>query len=149
MSIIYEALKKVERQGKQQGQPVQLKDKSQAAQRVPGLFLVSGVVAAVVLFAIWYSPKVFKALRHDAGVGIKDRQGGEETPALPALPAAPTAPNYTLEGIIYNQDNPLAIINGLILKKQEKIDDWEVINITPNEVEMMNTRDKTICKLGL
>lgn len=148
MSIIYEALKKVERQGKQ-GQPGQSQDRGKTPQRAPVLFLVSGVVAAVMLFAIWYSPKVFKALRHNAGVEIRDRQSREEAPALPVLPAAPAAPNYTLEGIIYNQDNPLAIINGLILKKQEKIDDWEVINITPNEVELMNTRDKTICKLGL
>ena len=56
---------------------------------------------------------------------------------------------YVLEGIIYNKENPIAVINGKILKKDGKIDRFLLRSIDVNSVELWNAEDNTILKLSL
>lgn len=56
---------------------------------------------------------------------------------------------YVLEGIIYNEGAPMAVINGKILRKNGKIDDLTVTNITPNKVELLNSKNNSTITLSL
>lgn len=51
--------------------------------------------------------------------------------------------SLNLEGIIYDEYSPAVIINGKVLRKKERIDTFEVIDITPATVELLNVKDNT------
>lgn len=141
MSIIYEAIKKLEN-----------KDKS----KLPGknkkkTFLLLVLLVSIIVFAFsiqYFKKKVVKE------TNIKEAKG--PMPGMDSIPEKDAvdskedlSSNYVLEGIIYDYLAPLAIINGKILKKYDKIDDLAVINITPNSVELLNPKDNTILTLTL
>jgi hypothetical protein len=50
---------------------------------------------------------------------------------------------YNLEGIVYDNQESFAIINGKMLKKTEFIDDFQVSEITATSVELLNSKDNT------
>jgi len=55
---------------------------------------------------------------------------------------------YILEGIIYDEKAPLAMINGRMVKEKDKIGNLEVMEISPNSVKLLNLEDKTILTLS-
>lgn len=56
---------------------------------------------------------------------------------------------YSLKGIIYNAESPSAIINSQLVEKYAKIDDWQVMEISPSEVKLENTDNKSLLTLKL
>lgn len=56
---------------------------------------------------------------------------------------------YTLEGIIYDGEIPLVIINGTVLKTNDKIDNMEVLEITPSSTTLINPNDNSTQELKL
>lgn len=56
---------------------------------------------------------------------------------------------YSLKGIIYNAESPSAIINSQLVEKNGKIDDWQVMEISPSEVKLENTSNKSLLTLKL
>lgn len=55
--------------------------------------------------------------------------------------------NYSLEGIVHDGGNSLAIINGKVFKNYDRIGDYLIMDIDKSEVELVNIHDKT--RLGL
>lgn len=56
---------------------------------------------------------------------------------------------YILEGIIYEDKNSSVIINGMLLKLNERIDNWKVIKVTPTGAELKNIKDNSTLSLSL
>ncbi len=49
---------------------------------------------------------------------------------------------YVLNGVIEDGANSMAIINGKVLKLNDKIDSWQVKNISTREVSLANSLDE-------
>lgn len=155
MSIIYEAIKKLENKDKSK-----LPGKSKKNIFLLVLLLVS---ISIFVFGIQYSKNKVVSLSSitniikgllDQETNIKEAKGPMPKADLIAERDAvdskeDLSSNYVLEGIIYDHLAPLAIINGKIFKKYDKIDDLAVINITPNSVELLNSKNNTILTLVL
>jgi hypothetical protein len=164
MSIIYEALKKVESKDK---------DKSPKEGKKTALTLILSLVGIIfiIILGSQYSrnktplaqakgEKVKQFSRKEVkkkgtmaqttiGISTARSQSVAEKIASPPPPEEGGSADYMLEGIIYDSESPLAIINGKIFKKQDKIDDWQVIDITPTAVELRNLKDNTTFSLKL
>lgn len=69
-------------------------------------------------------------------------EAGEITPAA-SKPAVNTQnlPVYILQGIVYDENSPFAIINGKTLRKSDTIDGFVVIDIAPTIVTLKNLKD--------
>lgn len=66
----------------------------------------------------------------------------------PIAPAAPkVVPTFVLEGIVWDPAMPYAIINGELRGVGDRIDDFEVVEITQKRVTMK--RDDQVIDLGL
>ncbi len=50
---------------------------------------------------------------------------------------------YAIEGIVYDEEDPYAVINGEIVGKNDKLDNFIVIDITENTVELLNPENNT------
>jgi hypothetical protein len=133
MSIIYQALKKVEDKGK-----IRLSNKDRKKKLFIFLLPTISFSLFIVLGSLYFKKKNISLQISSKGELNLDRK--KSTP-LPSKKYPPN--NYILEGIIYDEKTPLAIINGKVLGKQERIDDLELISITPNSVELLNLNDKT------
>jgi len=146
MSIIYDALKKIENKNK-----VENKDRQQTApskKKNKNIFIL---MLLITVFCVLLIDLTYRQLKKSYALKQKKIQ---EALALQAqkLQNKPKAAegiekklpeNLNLEGIIYEEKEPLAVINGRILKVKDKIEDLEIVNITPNSVELINTRDNS------
>jgi len=147
MSIIYDALKKTEDKGR-------LNPGGSPRKKGKLFWLVFVICIALGLVFL-----LTKLPRKDVAVKTPQPEEVQTTKAAPAsaMEKEPgllaqdntVAGEYFLEGIIYGQDNPLAIINGKILKKGDKIDDLELVNISPESVQLRNPEDNTSINLSL
>jgi hypothetical protein len=168
MSIIYEALKKIENSSanisSQPNEPAQ-----KIEQEVPDkkehtkYFLVSiGLVIFAALFYIIIKPtppldKKQVSKPRDIYTGLKDTKiEDQKNNPLPKASGAETAakiiekkPTYALEGIIYDENVALAIINGISLKTADVIDNYKIISIEPSAVRLQNLSDNTTLTLYL
>lgn len=64
------------------------------------------------------------------------------TPKTKQIPTNYQKDTYTLSGIIYEKDQPLAVINGKTVSEGEKIGSGEIIKINKDSVEI-KTENKT------
>lgn len=126
MSIIYEALKKV--------------DKPEKKKKffLPRNFLWLVILGLAVYLIISY---LLKKEHRLAGEIAKEEKQSQLTPpaAQPPLPvpaAEPneTTPSFTLSGIVYSQQLPLAVINGQALKKGQDIEGAKILDIQEDKV---------------
>jgi hypothetical protein len=156
MSIIYDALKKVESKNK---------DNLPIRNRKNTFVLVLSLIGVILIFILgsqYFKKRTVLTSSKIAKIKeIPSKKIKEE--ALKGLPSATDlatgkeasnldkewSVNYILEGIIYDQEAPLAVINGKILRKKDRIDDLEVINITPTSVELLNLKDNATVALAL
>lgn len=134
MSVIYDALKKAENKDKKE---LNVKKKKNS------LILILWLIPIILFFisGIQY----FKKRVVVAPKNLEEK----ETKITPPAENLTVTPTYILEGIIYDEDSPIAIINGQILKKQDKIGDFEVININLDSVELFNSKENSTLKLPL
>jgi len=63
--------------------------------------------------------------------------------------AKAAVPDLVLDGIIYDTKDPVAIINGKILKVGERIQDLEVKSIESESAELINLKDNTTITVKL
>lgn len=132
MSIIYEALKKVEGKDKPSSAPEPLKsdkfvtkEKQKAVYRpkrriffpAMSLIIISGLIALLISL-------------------ISQKEGGLKL-------NKPTLSGYNLEGIIYEEGSAFAIINGKSVKESDRIDSFLVSEIFEDKVEMVNPDDNS------
>jgi hypothetical protein len=135
MSIVYEALKKVEQQKGQPPSVIQIKRKLLNWQQV-----VSIVVMLIVVFSVyfWKKTPVLPANQEKQAVVTGDKS----KPVIQQKKSYPRSA-YTLEGIIYESDVPLAVVNGKLLKERDIIGEWKVTKINPASVSLVNVNDNT------
>ena len=68
----------------------------------------------------------------------------KETVSGPEVPG-----QYILEGIVYDQKAPFAVINGQQVRPSDKIDLFLVESISEDKVKLINTEDETVLELSL
>ncbi len=148
MSVIYEYLKILEEKKKQNPlQPVAsvLQKNNVIAPRYLMGWLIFLSCALILSFLINIK---------GSGPKVIETKVVEKTQDLPApVPALNTdhaaGLEYSLKGIIYNAASPSAIINGKLVEKNGKIDDWRIVEISPSEVRMENTNNEAVLTLKL
>lgn len=155
MSIIYDALKKAEQDKTGQDKP-ENKVKAPAAVRNKrnnlNLILLAAfaVVFICVVFITVSIGKKKEALRQAQAKKAEEARAAKLAAAkTQAAGGQNVSEFYVLEGIIYDKENPSAIINGKILKVKDKIDDFQIQDITPTSVKLINSKDNTTADLNL
>ncbi len=84
-----------------------------------------------------YQPLVASIKETKTGINTLD----SVNPATSNLsPNKPDSPTYSLQGIVYDENSPFAIINGKTLKKSDAIDDSVVMDIAPTIVVLKNSK---------
>jgi len=174
MSIIYDALKKADKDGdKNQGVKEVDPDKKQPQKDfswVRLLFSVLGLAVIVTLTLVLLQqnkviniPVIQKLVDLPAQLKKNSKATGKakspakaksaaaksKAAAQPQKPKEYAANKYILEGIIYDPVAPSAVINGEIIKKQDKIGEYEVVDITAESVTLRNLNDSTTMNLSL
>ncbi len=56
---------------------------------------------------------------------------------------------YVLEGIIYDLDAPFALINGKVMNESDNVGNFRIDKISEDKVEMINIQDNNIVTLSL
>ena len=49
---------------------------------------------------------------------------------------APPKPSFSISGLVWNSDQPQAIINGQVVNVGDKVDNWTILTITEKGVEV-------------
>lgn len=162
MSIIYEALKKIEAQkpsgtGKFKNladtpfsSPVSTADAPTLTRLVsskPRFKIPWKIIALCAGLGVIIAGVVFLFLRVKAAavsststINVRSR---------PAHTKASSSSNFVLEGIVYDEKVPLAIINGVVYRHYERLGDYMVIDITEKEVTLRNLNNDGLLHLAL
>jgi hypothetical protein len=161
MSIIYEALKKVEADTNDKAVkadcllPNAVIGAQEPRRKINSAFYaviaICTVLTALIAIGAYFSNRNLQPLAEksysDEKTAVKTK---EETPELnkanfdkikPETPAV-TGAGYSLQGIVYDENSPFAIINGKTLRKSDAIDDFIVSDIAPTVVTLKNSKDE-------
>jgi len=125
MSIIYEALKKVEK-----------KSITSKGKRKYFFFFL--------FFFFLFFLGIFYGVRNKDKFYQKKKSPKKITPS-----SSKKEKKYILEGIVYDKKLPLAIINHKVLRKNDTIDEYKVTEITPSSVRLINLKDGRMLSLLL
>ncbi|RKY29845.1 MAG: hypothetical protein DRP68_06800 [Candidatus Omnitrophota bacterium] len=137
MSTIYDALKKIEKKPFQSS-PVKFKKKL--------VIFLSGLgVVCLVSLVVYLKINRSKLTKDSAKKTTNSKTVISREISQKRKKQKKT---YILEGIIYDEKAPLAMINGRMVKEKDKIDNLEVIEISPNSVKLLNLEDKTVLTLS-
>ncbi|MBU2436648.1 MAG: hypothetical protein KKE55_03005 [Candidatus Omnitrophica bacterium] len=137
MSIIYEALKKVE--NKEKNAP-SIKSRENLFILIP---LATGIICLLTLGFLYFKEDnpLFSTKLKKMGMNKKKNTSSGEKKYSPH--------HYILEGIVFDQETPSCIINGKVLREQDEISGLKVTNITPTSVELHNPGDNSKISLSL
>ncbi|MFA5008123.1 MAG: hypothetical protein WC546_02760 [Candidatus Omnitrophota bacterium] len=171
MSIIYEALKKVEAQtndnafhAKQLSPKINNGDRHKPEKiSLPFYLLIAVCTVSTILITIntyFYNreprlqilkeKEIIKAKSETLPVAetiVAKTKAEIPNPQKPLLVVNKPAvdiknlPAYNLQGIVYDKNSPFAIINGKTLRKSEAIDDFVIIDIAPTVVTLKNPKN--------
>jgi hypothetical protein len=171
MSIIYEALRKIESQtplrpsdsaGKDiepaiaKKNPWVNKDSQMTAaaglssKAKPPLFSAAGkniLIALIVFFSITASIWLFYGF-NDSSKELASLDQAANTPPLPENKVTAKEP-FALEGIVYDDKMPLAIINAKVHKHYDRLGKYMVADITEREVILRHIDDESLIHLTL
>ena len=64
-------------------------------------------------------------------------------PPPPPPPAAPPAPDPDLNGIIWQQEKPLAIVGGVVVGRGDRVEGFTVVEITRETVVLRDDKGQT------
>lgn len=150
MSIIYEAIQKVEKENNQQKS---MKDKG----KLPKLLIFILALAIVGALAIYLSQNVFSLIKEKAKGVTKDYKNAvtlaqnlqEGSKKEENKRSKTSSSQYILEGILFDKEMPLAVINGKILKKGDVLDNVEIIDISPTIVKIFDKEKNQELELKL
>ncbi|MDD4954607.1 MAG: hypothetical protein PHP17_01010 [Candidatus Omnitrophica bacterium] len=169
MSIIYEALKKAESNLKinpaAQNKSAQSADEESLYQprKINPVFYALTLVCVVSTVFVALSAYFFNRGSHSEAVkSYLVKKELEKSNAVPKVTQAvteakvsadknetikpiatvslPKSGEYSLQGIVYDDNSPFAVINGKTLRKSEAIDDFVVADIAPTSVILKNSK---------
>lgn len=144
MSIIYDALKKVEK-ASNIALEVQV-----AKERKPGFQLRNYLLSALAILLVLYIANLYR-LNFKPAQKTQSLALSEQTPAPPILPQEPLAaeeippppeplvkptPTLVLNGLFYAQDESYVLINNQIVREGDAVDGAIVTQILPDAVEL-------------
>ena len=128
MSIIYEALKRLEKAPQA--------SKSPQKNRKIILFVI---LSAVFIVFIVLPRKNAKYSSPSSRINKKKIVHRSSRAARKRYPSG----RYVLEGVIYDGQVPRAVINGRLLKQNDKIDNYELIAINSEQAELFDSSSQT------
>lgn len=138
MSIIYDALKKAEGNSagiiSKDNQPKEKKSNQNKVQ----LFILIALFLSISSIAVFYffSKKQGSSELVVSELKQKKNQGPKLKKEIKKPEAKLNNSSYRLEGIIFDQDNPFAIINGKRVYQGDKIGSFIVSKIKTDKVEL-------------
>lgn len=143
MSIIYDALKKVER-SQNLNPEIKINKADKARHKIYliyALVVVLGFFAANLLWGFLIKPLPEK-VNVASGDAVKIAKAQEIKPVAPTPAPSPAAatpetkPELTLNGIFFSEDEGYALINNQIVKQGDTVDGAKVVRIDVAEVEL-------------
>jgi len=171
MSIIYEALKKVESSPANSVSQLKLKSNTENAPVKPSKKInltVYALVGLCVISTVFIALSAYFFNRDSQSEAVKSYLSKKEiekntntqelltsaikednpvpdkaqslNPSAKALPKEPGTVIYSLQGIVYDENSPFAVINGKTVRKSDAIDDYVVIDIAPTIVTLKNSK---------
>ncbi|MCK4730579.1 MAG: hypothetical protein KAT28_04620 [Candidatus Aenigmarchaeota archaeon] len=176
MSIIYEALKKVEGQkvsSSSESAPVNINLPIQKKEKKAGfgkkvfilplllLLIISGFLLlrtnstgqggkALISTAAKRSPEYIERGRKIDPIRIyRNPEFKSKVFEGATLKEEPIIKEYILEGIIYDQKAPSAIINGRVMKESDKLGIFRLDKISKDKIEMINIEENSKVTLSL
>ncbi|MCP4653388.1 MAG: hypothetical protein GY858_08425 [Candidatus Omnitrophica bacterium] len=134
MSIIYDALKKADKD------PVGSASKSEVKivktpKKVPKKIVLPIILIGVVIFFIFH---LKNQPENQASHKLTSSSRGVQRKRKPIPKKTYSKGSYILEGIIYDEISPLAVINGRMLNIGEALKQMKVTQITPTKVTLTN-----------
>lgn len=171
MSIIYEALKKVESSPANSVDQLKLKPDAKSVSVQPSKKInltVYALIGLCVISTAFIALSAYFSNRNSQSEAVKsylakkeieknnnaqqlltagikeERPAPDKTqslnPLAKALPKDPGTVVYSLQGIVYDENSPFAVINGKTVRKSDAIDDYVVIDIAPTIVTLKNPK---------
>lgn len=122
------------------------------------LFILSNASASPTI----ESPKPARsrsAMEEPLPPPVTDSGAPADSGNRPARPSAPSSPSprqvFTLPsgatielgGIVYSEDDPLALLNGRVRRVGDSVEGCDVIAIGPNSVELLRGKEKIVLRL--
>jgi len=152
MSIIYEALKKVEGRNpsKAVGEGGMVNDKGANIKKYSKKSLFVLMVILIITAGAFIGQKQ-GYLFSGGNAELRARKISilKKKILKPVAFVNKASGRHVLEGIIYDVESPSAIINGKVLKKSDQIDEFTVIDITQNTVQLIDKKKGTSLNLSL
>ena len=170
MSIIYEALKKVEGrkevlapEGTPQSITLPVEEEEKKANKAKkmsflpaALFLVALGISALPFILprkkqVQEQGAVIPAVERrkiDPARTYKVPEAKSQTPEEVTLRKEPVQ-EYILEGIIYDPKAPFALINGRVINESDILGDFQIDRISKDKVDMTNIKDSSKVTLSL
>lgn len=143
MSIIYDALKKVEQStksanGKNITSEITKDDKKQHPKKylLYGTVVLFGVFAASLFFSLFSKKPIPQELPPPAPASSPAPIAVTAPPALEQEAKNPEQVFFALNGIFFSEDEGYALINNRIVKVGDEIQGATVVRITSDEVEL-------------
>lgn len=150
MSIIYDALKKVEQSNIKVNKPQDAAGKSQTKHKIKTyllyvLVVCAGLFAVNIFFTFLARPKIISKMdiKPPAAAAVAKQENKQEEPSAAVQPAPAASPvmvtsrgMLVLNGIFFSQEEGYALINNHIVKAGDTVDGALVKWIGVDEVEL-------------
>jgi len=149
MSTLYDALKKAEIKNakEQQQRPAVVRSQSDDDVRKKKQVLLVLVLVFIFVSVVYFRVAQAKKEARSKKIALEKRKTALKPVVVPVTRIRQPG-EYVLEGVIYS-DDPAAVINGKLLRSEEKIDNLVVKSISPNSVELLKTEDNSIITLKM
>ncbi len=145
MSIIYEALKKIEK-----SQSIKPGESKKPDKKDVILSVIAGIIficAFVVFFNLISKPQSAALNKPPSSAPVKEETQGNTPQALPLQAAAPASVKeeavLVLSGIFFEKDKAYCIINNRILKDGDSIEGAKIVKIMMEKV-ILDSKGKEI-----
>ena len=145
MSIIYEALKRIERRGAEEQPQPTFQGRQKKQPKLLLLIIFVGFVIFLSLFSIINSsrkkdvPPVSQVKPPVSVEVVAQKEPPKRNFTKKQIIQEFPKGTYTLQGILYTQDDPISLINGKRVRKGETIDGAELTAIYQKGVELTSS----------
>ena len=156
MSIIQDALKKVQVDyAKKKVSPPKVKIRQRKKKMTPmRVTLISSITVVFIssILIIGLGVKLFLLFRETAvkrtgkeipAAAPKSSPKVKTAPAIPEEPAGPAIPDFVLNGVMYLDGKPQAIINGYMLEEGDTLN-GATVALIDKDYALLNLRDSKI-----
>ncbi|MDD3296339.1 MAG: hypothetical protein PHU64_03155 [Candidatus Omnitrophica bacterium] len=158
MSIIYDALKKIDSGSKAKSIEPKLLLKAAGKRGFKKVLLILFLIILFPVLVLGYFFMGYKkekvpvfsiAQKSHQAAKIKDASGFKDYLTRKISPKPNIGEGLVLEGIVYEDGSAIAIVNETFLRESEMIGNFKVVKITQKTVELLNPATEETLKLSL